>query len=284
MTDPSASDRSRAARGVIAVGRFVDGRVRGMRSFIATFGALAELLGQTLRSCGPALLRKKSRLGRESLLDQMVRVGVRSIGIVVLVQIFIGIIIALQMAPTLQQYGQLERVADVVGIAVVRELGPLITAIVLSGFAGASIAAEIGSMVEGEEIKALRAHAMNPVRFLVVPRFLATVVMLTGLCVIADIVGVLGGMITAVLVLDIGAPVYLEFTRQALKFSDFYGGLVKAAVFGLTISMIACHEGFSVSGGAEGVGRATTSTVVKSIVALIAVDVVFTIIFYVFKI
>ncbi|MCC7294115.1 MAG: ABC transporter permease [Phycisphaerales bacterium] len=284
MTDTPHEGRSALHRAVSSVGRFADAQWRFARDCIIAFGGLVDLLRETLRWCVEGIIRPRGRLGRATLLQQMVRVGVRSIGIVVLVQIFIGIIIALQMAPTLQQYGQLERVADVVGIAVVRELGPLITAIVLSGFAGASIAAEIGSMVEGEEIKALRAHAMNPVRFLVVPRFVATVIMLTGLSVIADLVGVIGGMITAVFVLDLGAEVYVEFTRQALKLSDFYGGLAKAAVFGVTISMIACYEGFNVKGGAEGVGRATTATVVKSIVSLIAVDVVFTIVFYVFKI
>jgi len=284
MSDASPPSSGPLRRGVAAVGQFAADRFHHARAFVVAFGGLIDLLWETLRWCGVGLFKPRGRLGRATLLDQMVRVGVRSIGIVVLVESFIGIIIALQMAPTLQQYGQLERVADVVGIAVVRELGPLITAIVLSGFAGASIAAELASMVEGEEIKALRAHAMNPVRFLVVPRFVATVVMLTGLTVIADLVGIIGGLITAVFVLDLSTSVYVEFTRHALKHSDFFGGLIKSAVFGITISMIACYEGFNVKGGAEGVGRATTATVVKSIVALIAVDVVFTVIFYVFKI
>lgn len=269
---------------IAGVGQSAEGPVHKLRAFVVQVGGVCALLGETLRWCARGVFAPRGRLGRAELLHQMVRIGVRSIGIVVLVQVFIGIILALQMAPTLQRYGQLERVADVVGIAVVRELGPLIMAIVLSGFAGASIAAELGSMVEGEEIKALRAHAMNPVRFLVVPRFVATAAMLTGLCVIADVIGIIGGLLTSALVLDIGWPVYVEFTRAALKLSDFYGGLTKAAVFGLTISMIACHEGFNVRGGATGVGRATTATVVKSIVSLIAVDVVFTVVFYVFKI
>ena len=213
----------------------------------------------------------------------MVRVGVRSIPIILLVQVFIGIILTLQMAPTLESYGQLESVANIVGIAMFRELGPLLSAIVLSGFAGASIAAELGTMVEGEEIKALRAHGLNPIRFLVVPRLLATIVMLTGLAVVADVVGVIGGLGTSWLVLGIGPEVYLENTRQALAYKDFLTGLIKAGVFGMLIAMIACHEGLSVHGGAEGVGRATTGTVVKSIVALIATDCVFTTVFYLFK-
>jgi phospholipid/cholesterol/gamma-HCH transport system permease protein len=198
------------------------------------------------------------------------------------VQVFIGIILALQMAPTLEAYGQLQRVADIIGIAIFRVLGPLISAIVLSGFAGASIAAEIGAMVESEEVKALEAHAINPIRFLVVPRVVATVVMLVGLSVLADVVGVFGGLLTGWTVLDIEPRVYIDATQAALKTKDFLTGLVKAVVFGVLISVIACYEGLTVSGGAVGVGRATTATVVKSIVSLIAVDTVFTTLFYLF--
>jgi phospholipid/cholesterol/gamma-HCH transport system permease protein len=137
-------------------------------------------------------------------------------------------------------------------------------------------------MVEAEEIKALRAHALNPIRFLVVPRLLATVVMLTGLAVLADVVGVAGGLLTSWGVLGIQPRMYIENTRLALEYKDFLTGLVKAGVFGMLISMIACYEGLNVRGGAEGVGRGTTATVVKSIVALIATDCVFTTVFYLF--
>jgi len=244
------------------------------------FGGMMYLLGDTTVWILRGLFVPRVRLGRQALVAQMVRVGVRAVPIIMLVQVFIGIILALQMAPTLRDYGQLERVADIIGIAVFRELGPLITAIVLSGFAGASIAAELGAMVEAEEIKALRAHALNPVRFLVVPRFLATVIMLTAVTVIADVVGTFGGLLTSWFVLDIAPITYLDYTRSALELKDFVTGLVKAGVFGLLISMIACYEGLNVTGGAEGVGRATTATVVKSIVALIGTDCLFTAVFY----
>jgi phospholipid/cholesterol/gamma-HCH transport system permease protein len=207
-------------------------------------------------------------------------VGVLSLPIVMLVQLFIGVILALNMAPTLDSYGQIERVADIVVIAVFRELGPLITAILLSGFAGASIAAELGAMVEGEEIKALRAHALDPIRFLVVPRVLATAVMMVGLTVVADVVGVVGGLITAVGVLGVSPGVYLDGTRAAVDSGDYLTGLVKAGVFGVIIAALACYEGLNVRGGAVGVGRATTMTVVKSIVALIAADTIFATVFY----
>jgi phospholipid/cholesterol/gamma-HCH transport system permease protein len=171
-------------------------------------------------------------------------------------------------------------VADVVAIAVFRELGPLITAVILSGFAGASIAAELGAMVEGEEIKALRAHALDPIRFLVVPRVVATTVMMVGLTVIADVVGVLGGFATGVFVLDVNPLTYIDLTRAALSMSDYLTGLFKGSVFGAIIAGLACFEGLNVKGGAEGVGRATTITVVKCIVFVIAADCIFVSVFY----
>ncbi|MCP4592532.1 MAG: ABC transporter permease [bacterium] len=243
-------------------------------------GGASALFGESCKWCARGLVVPGQRVGFRAVAEQAVRVGVQAIPIVAIVQVFIGVILALQMAPTLEEYGQLERVADVVGIAIFRELGPLITAIVLSGFAGASIAAELGAMVESEEIKALRAHALNPIRFLVIPRFLATVVMLVALAVLADVIGVFGGFATSVLVLGVPANAYLNATQDALLLKDFLTGLFKAGVFGVLISMIACYEGLNVTGGAVGVGRATTATVVKSIVALIATDAAFTAIFY----
>lgn len=278
-----ASSRGPAYRAVAHAGRSVANQILGVANLVRYVGGLVFLLRDTAVWCRRTLCSTRTNIGRTSLAAQMVRVGIKSISIVVMVEVFIGIILALQMAPTLATYGQLERVADVVGIAVVRELGPLLTAIVLSGFAGASIAAEIGAMVEAEEIKALRAHALNPIRFLVVPRFVATTVMIVGLTVIADVTGVFGGFLTAVFVLDVPAALYLNLTQSALGMTDFVTGLVKAAVFGCVISMIACYEGLHVSGGAEGVGRATTATVVKSIVAVIAIDALFTAVFYIYE-
>lgn len=274
------SGSGRIVAGIEAFGHSAIDTVRRARSSVRYLGGLGYLFYDALAWAARGLVDRKARISRSALASQMVRVGVKSVGIILLVQTFIGIILALQLAPTLEEYGTLDSIATVVGIAVFRELGPLISAIVLSGFAGASIAAELGAMVEAEEIKALRAHALNPIRFLVLPRVLATVVMLTGLTVLADVVGVFGGMITSWLVLDLSVANYYYTTLDSLVYKDFFTGLVKAAVFGLEIAMIACHEGLSVSGGAEGVGRATTATVVKSIVALIATDCVFTAVFY----
>ncbi len=281
---PRGEGRAGLHSAVELIGRTAARRWGDVHEQVSYIGALAILVKLTLIWCWRGLLGSQVRFRWNALLDQLVRVGVRAIPIVVLVEVFIGIILALQMAPTLASYGQLEKVADIIAIAIVRELGPLLTAIVLSGFAGASIAAEMGSMVESEEVKALRAHALNPYHFLVVPRFLATVIALVGLSVVADVVGVFGGLLTSVLVLDVSFWGYIDATQAALSLQDYLTGLFKAGVFGVLISMIACHEGLSVRGGAEGVGRATTSTVVKCIVALIGTDAVFTAMFYVWGI
>jgi phospholipid/cholesterol/gamma-HCH transport system permease protein len=270
------------SRAVGRLGNLADQRIRRTSAIVENIGGMAALLVDIVRTAARALTHPKIKLGRPALAEQMVRIGVDSIGIVVMVQVFIGCILALQLAPTLAEYGQLDQVATVVAIAVVRELGPLITAVVLSGFAGASIAAEIGAMVEAEEIKALRAHALNPIHFLILPRTLATVIMIVGLAVVADFVGVLGGLLTAWTALDIEPRSYAALTLQALEVQGFLTGLFKAGVFGLLISLIACYEGLNVRGGAVGVGRATTRTVVRSIVAIIGADALFVTVFYVY--
>ncbi len=283
MSEAPSSKGNPITQAVVQVGQAAYGAVDGVRDRISYFGGTAYLFFDTLTWIVKSLTTKGTKLRTGALASQMVRVGVRSIPIVLLVQFFIGIILALQMAPTLRAYGQIQQTATIIAIAVFRELGPLISAIVLSGFAGASIAAEIGAMVEAEEVKALKAHALNPIHFLVMPRMLATVIMLIGLTVLANVVGVLGGLTVSWGVLDIGPYEYIETTRMALKEKDFLTGLFKAGVFGMLISLIASYEGLNVRGGAVGVGNATTATVVKSIVALIATDCMFTAIFFVYE-
>ncbi|HUN80266.1 MAG TPA: ABC transporter permease [Phycisphaerae bacterium] len=282
--ESSGDGKSLLIRGLEAIGQTVIDLGHSAVEMIRFIGGMTLLIGRTSRWIYRTLFLRQAKFGQEHLFSQMVRVGIRSIPIVAIVQVFIGIILALQMAPTLRSYGQIQRIADIVGIAVFRELGPLLSGIVLSGFAGASIAAELGTMVEGEEIKALRSIALNPVRFLVMPRFLATVIMLTVITVIADVVGVIGGLITSSLVLNISAGQYIAETKYSLVPKDFISGVIKAPIFGLLISMIACYEGLHVTGGAEGVGRATTNTVVKCIVALITADVIATSLLYAFGI
>ena len=251
------------------------------RDFFSTFGGLFLLFSETTLWVLKGIFVPKVRVKGENLAFQMVRVGVRAIPIVILVEMAIGMILPLQMFPKLDEFGQAEQIATINAIAAFRELGPLMTAIVLSGFAGASIAAELGTMVTSEEIEALESLALNPVRFLVVPRLLATVIMTVLLTVIADVVMILGGWLTS-LQLGIDTDVFYQMTLEAVNITGFVTGLVKAAVFGLLVGLMGCYLGLSVQPwqGSEGVGKATTSTVVFSIVAIIGADAVFTVIFY----
>jgi phospholipid/cholesterol/gamma-HCH transport system permease protein len=246
-------------------------------------GAVCALLGQMLRWLWRWAWHRRVRIGWPAIVSQYVRIGVRSLFIISLVSGCVGLILVLQMAPPLDDFGQKELVANITGVAVFRELGPLIAAIVLTGFAGAAIAAEIGTMVVGEEIEALEAHALNPVRFLVIPRVLAAVVSMTCLAVISDLVAVFSGMLTASLALGIPSEKYLQNMQEQLKLVDFVTGIGKATVFGLLIGLIACTNGLKVTGGAAGVGKATTGTVVQSVVAIIIADLIFTAIFYALK-
>ncbi|MGI9014446.1 MAG: MlaE family ABC transporter permease [Phycisphaerales bacterium] len=253
------------------------------RMWLDTFsllGGLAYLLGDVLRWVWRALTQKRVRFGRSAIVTQVVRVGCQSVGIVMLVSACIGFILALQMHDPLAQFGQTDKIAMIVGVAVFRELGPLIAAIVLTGFAGASIAAEIGTMVVGEEIEALEAHALNPIRFLVVPRVLATTMSLVLLTVLGDVTSVTAGGVMAVVFLSVPYELYKANTLMALTSTDFLTGLCKAGVFGMMLGGIACYNGLRVSGGAAGVGKATTDTVVQTVVLVIVADLIFTALFF----
>ena len=248
---------------------------------VAFIGQLGLLISATFGASPRMVIRKRGRrLAWRNLWFQLYRVGVKSIGVVMLVTFAIGVILSLQIVPILEQYGAGDQIASIIGIAFFRELGPLVGAIVLTGFAGASIAAEIGTMAVNEELKALRSHAISPVRFLVVPRVLASMIMTTCLAVLSSIMGVLGGMLTTRAVIDMPYQAYLDLTFDMVETTDIVTGLVKAAVFGVLIGALACQHGLAVRGGASGVGSATTRTVVISIVALTIVDLGFTAVFY----
>lgn len=244
-------------------------------------GGVSRLALEVAGWCFRSLVLRQVRFGYTALARQIERIGILSIGIIVLASTAIGLILVLQMAPPLQDFNQEDKVANVNAIAVLRELGPLISAIVLTGFAGAAVAAELGTMVVGEEIEALRAMALNPVRFLVVPRVLATLIGLVVLTVIADVVAISAGAFIGVFLLDVPFGVYKFNTLDQATIADFMTGVTKAAVFGGLIGLIACHHGLNVTGGAAGVGRATTKTVVFSIVSIILADLLFTSLFYV---
>jgi len=273
MPESAASKRSPVIRGLDRVGGICLDR-------FALVGGVYYLLQDVAMWIWRSIVDPRVRFGRTALVTQLVRVGAKATGIVMLVCGCVGLILALQMEPVLAEYGQTSLIAFIVGVSITRELGPLIAAIVLTGFAGASIAAELGTMVVGEEIEALEAHALNPVRFLVVPRICATTIGLILLTVIADVTAIVAGGAMSVGALGVPYELYVSNTFLAIDLPDFLTGLVKASVFGVILSALACYHGLAVTGGAAGVGRATTSTVVQAVVAIILADLVFTGIFY----
>ncbi len=217
---------------------------------------------------------------RDPLFDQMVFMGTKSVIIFFFVCLFTGIVLAMQSASQLQKMGGVIYVASLVSIAICRELGPVLTALVLAGRIGASITAEIGSMKVNEQIEALETMGINPVRYLVAPKVLALFLMLPCLTVIGDFSGMLGGFLVGVGDLKINAHLYLQVAFKFLSLKDIYTGLSKALVFALIISLVGCYQGLNTRGGAVGVGRATTVSVVTSFIMIIVADCIITGIYY----
>ena len=209
----------------------------------------------------------------------MERAGADSVPIVIAINLLVGFILGLQSAMQMEQFGVGIYVADLVGMSVVRELGPLMTAIIVTGRSGAAYAAQIGTMVVSEEVSALRSMGFDPVRFLVIPRTITLMLMVPLLVVIGNFVGLLGGLLVGVLYLDVSLSAYVLRTQSVIGLSDWCSGLLKASVFGVAIALIGCERGFSTRGGAEGVGTSTTSAVVTMLFALVCLDAFFTIIF-----
>ncbi len=257
------------------------GLLASSANMFVMLGGMTRLLGQTISIITKSITAGGAKVSFNSILFQMVRVGVKAIPIVILIQIAIGVILPLQMHPKLSEFGQGDQIATINAIAALRELGPLMTAIILSGFAGASIAAELGTMVTSEEIEALRATALDPIRFLVIPRLLATMSMTILLAVIADVVMVTAGMITGIK-LGIDPGIYFQLSKAAVNIAGFISGLIKAGIYGMLIGLISCYMGLNVKPwqGSQGVGQATTLTVVYCIVAVIVAAAIFTVIFF----
>ena len=210
----------------------------------------------------------------------MARLGVRSIPLVVLVNLLVGAIIAVSLSTKLRELGVLNWISMVTGVVQSRELGPLMTALMMSGFAGAAIAAEIGTMSVSEELVALEAQALPSEYFLVAPRLAAMLVMMPCLTLIADLAGIFGGFVVGVAMLDMAPSSYYQNTLDSLSNADIWQGiLIKSEVFAVIITITACHLGISTRGGAEGVGNATTGAVVQSIVLIIAANLVMSVLF-----
>lgn len=235
---------------------------------------LGEAIGGVLVPVGPRGLKW------EIALAQMAQAGVRATPIVVFIALLVGVVLALNGALQLRQFGAQIFVANLVAISMTREMGPLVTAVVVAGRSGSAIAAEIGTMVVSEEIDALRTMALSPVRFLVVPRLAALAIALPCLTVLATTAGIAGGWLIAVLVLGLPSQAYLAQTVKSLFVGDLATGLVKSLAFGTLIALVGAWRGLTVEGGPAGVGRATTAAVVTSIVACIVTNAGFTAFFY----
>lgn len=217
-----------------------------------------------------------------STLDQMNRIGVTSFPLVFLTALFTGMVLSLQSAYQLRLFAAEQFTSDLVALSMTRELGPVLTAMVVAGRVGASIAAEIGTMKVTEQIDALRALATDPIRYLVVPRLVAGFFMLFFLTLYADCIGMLGGYFVSVFKLGISSHQYIKRSIDILMIKDIMTGLIKAFIFGTVISIVGCYYGFQTEGGAEGVGRSTTMAVVVALILIIALDCFFTALFYFF--
>ena len=252
------------------------------KNFLSMVSELKAVLGLffdtvNLIVSGPL---KRKMVGWDSIVYQMVFSGTQSVVIVFFVALFTGVVIAMQSAYQLADFGATIYVAPMVSISMARELGPVFTALVVTGRVGSAITAELGTMKVSEQIEALEVMALDPVRFLVVPRFLALLIMLPCLTIMSDIVGVLGGLLVGIFQLNLNFHRYWRFTFEFLTWKDIWTGLIKSVGFAMVISMISCYVGITTRGGAEGVGKSTTRSVVLCFIMIILVDVIMTQLFY----
>lgn len=215
-----------------------------------------------------------------AVFQQMVRIGVQAFPMTALTALSIGLTIAMQGAEELSRMGAAAYVPDLVSMTILRELGPLLVGVVVIGRSGSAVTAELGTMKVGEEIEALEVMSINPIRYLVLPRFLAMLVMLPVLTVFGNYIGLAGGWTICHFTLDMNTASYVLRVLEAGQPMDLFSGIIKSFVFAWLIITIACQSGLEVTGGAEGVGQATTSSVVTSILAMLVANAILTAAFY----
>lgn len=215
-----------------------------------------------------------------ALFSQMVNVGVASMPTVGLANFLLGIVLAIQGAGQFEKLGATALVAALVAFSILREIGPLITAVIVIGRSGSAITAELGTMKVSEEIEALNVMGIDPVKYLVVPRLLAMLIMMPMLTVLGEGVGLFAGWLIGVTTLHLDPTYYVQMSISAVQQKDLFAGLFKALVFGGVVGSVSCYYGMQVEGGAEGVGQATTKSVVTSLTAMLAVDAFLTAILY----
>lgn len=239
---------------------------RRFNLMIYDVGSLAVLAAKSFK------LIFRGRIGGNDLMLQLMAIGNRSTSIVFLIAFFTGLVIALQLVVGLGRFGLKLYVGQLVGLAVFRELGPVLTALMVAARVGSGIAAELGSMVVTEQVLAIEAMGANPVQKLVVPRLLATMIATPILVVMADIVGVIGGMLISIREAGITPRFFFDQVRTTLIVDDFTSGVAKAVFFGFFIALISCNQGLKTRGGTEGVGKATTRAVVYSSITIFVSD------------
>jgi phospholipid/cholesterol/gamma-HCH transport system permease protein len=239
---------------------------RAFQRFLEQLGDV----GLLTRDCVRQALRRPFEI--QLLIEQLDSVGVRSLNVVNLTAIFTGMVLALQMGQFLGRFGATIYISRIMGLSLFREMGPVLTALMIGARVGAGITAELGSMKVTEQIDAMRAMAASPIRKLVVPRLVATLVMLPSLTVLGGAIGVLGGLLVAVFQLKLPAAVYNRNALQYLTLSDVVSGVGKSFFFAYFITIIACDNGLRATGGADGVGRATTRTVVTAAILVLVSD------------
>jgi phospholipid/cholesterol/gamma-HCH transport system permease protein len=215
-----------------------------------------------------------------SAVEHYVEFGVRSLPIVGMICFLVGVIIALQSSYTLDKWGANRFIATLVAVSALREMAPLMTAVLITGRSGSAITAEIGTMKVGEEIDALEVMGLNPIKYLVAPKFIAMVLAVPCVTLIGMFIMIFGGFAASVYVVGVDARIYVDMTVQAVAEKDLFIGLTKSLFFGVAICWVGVYRGLQVEGGAEGVGRQTTSSVVTSIFLIILIDLVFTVFFY----
>jgi phospholipid/cholesterol/gamma-HCH transport system permease protein len=254
--------------GVMTLGR------RGV-NFITRLGGICVMLGRFIVSLKD--IPRSARL----IFEQLYSIGVQSLPLIIVIAIFVGAVAAWQAAYQFKFIGApLRYLGQAVGKAVVIELAPVLSALVFAGRVGAGIAAELGTMRVTEQIDALEAMGINPMRYLMMPRVLACFIMVPLLVVFSNFIAILGGLTVAVIGVDVSTETFLEGFKSSFQMTDFINGLIKAAMFGLVIGLVGCYEGFNAKGGAQGVGLATTTSVVISSVLILVLNFVFAIMLF----
>ncbi len=242
--------------------------------FVAAIGRISLFAASALSHClrPPIHVRQLAR--------QIVEIGYFSLPVVGMTALFTGMVLALQSYTGFARFNAEGAVATVVVLSVTRELGPVLAGLMVAGRIGASMAAEIGTMRVTEQVDALTTLSTNPIKYLVVPRLIAGVAMLPVLVLIADVIGVFGGFVVGVYLLDFNPASYLRATWEFLEPIDVISGLIKAAVFGLLVALMGCYQGYQSRGGAQGVGRATTNAVVSASILILLSNYVMTDLFF----